>query len=111
MQFTFSHGYFVFTLNIKCLKIVAFSKRDDLKMNGSNIGLGKNDIFAICNYYSEDFSVANMEEVALTSHMKGKKHAERCPSDHCIQSLMSPIPGPLLTILEISLSWALNIQK
>ena len=36
-----SHDYFYFTFDRKCLKIIVFSKRDDLKMNGSSIGLGK----------------------------------------------------------------------
>ena len=35
------------------------------------------DTVAICNYCSKDGSVANMEEAALTSHMKGKKHVQR----------------------------------
>ena len=52
-------------------------------MNGSSTGLGKSDTVAICNYYSKNVSVANMEEAALTSHMKGKKHLERSPSDQC----------------------------
>ena len=52
----------------------------------------KNDTVAICNYCSKDASVANMEEVALKSHMKGKKHVERSPSDQCIKSLMLPTP-------------------
>ena len=29
---------------------------------------------AVCNYCSKDVSVANMEEAALMSRMKGKKH-------------------------------------
>ena len=33
----------------------------------------------------KDVSVASMGEAALTSHMKGKKHVERSPSDHCIK--------------------------
>ena len=73
-------------------------------MNGSSIGLGKNDNVAICNYYSKDVSVANMEEVALMSYMKGKKHVERSPSDQCIKSLMPPTPALPLIILKISLS-------
>ena len=52
-------------------------------MNGSSTGLGKSDTVAICNYYFKNVSVANMEEAALTSHMKGKKHLERSPSDQC----------------------------
>ena len=35
------HNYFLFTFDRKCLKIIAFSKQDGLKMNGSSIGLGK----------------------------------------------------------------------
>ena len=73
-------------------------------MNGSNIWLGKKWHVAICNYCSKDVSVANMEEAALTSHMKGKKHVERSPSDQCIKSLMPPTPAPPLIILKISLS-------
>ena len=42
---------------------------------------------AICNYCYKDVSVANMVEAALKSHMKGKKHVERSPSDQCIRSL------------------------
>ena len=45
------------------------------------------DTVAICNYCSKDVSVANMEEAALKSHMKGKKDVERSPSDQCIKSL------------------------
>ena len=72
-----SYNYFLFTFDRKCLKIIiAFSKRDGLKMDGSSIGLGKNDTVAICNYCSKDVSVANMEEVAFTSHMKDKKHID-----------------------------------
>ena len=52
----------------------------------------KNDTVTIWNYCSKDASVANMEEVALKSHMKGKKHVERSPSDQCIKSLMPPTP-------------------
>ena len=40
---------------------------------------------ATCNYSSKDVSVANMEEAALTSHMKCKKHVERSPSDQCVK--------------------------
>ena len=43
-----------------------------------------------------------MEEAALMSHMKGKKHIERSPSDHCIKSLMLPTPDPTLIVLEIN---------
>ena len=64
----------------------------------------KNNTFAICNYCSEDVSVTNMEETALMSHVKGKKHVERFPSDQCIKSLMPPTPAPPLIILKISLS-------
>ena len=38
LQFTFSY---YFTFERKYLKIIAFSKRDGLKMNGSSIGLEK----------------------------------------------------------------------
>ena len=91
-------------------KKVAFSKPDGLKMNGSSIGLRKNDIVAICSYISKDFSVDNMEEAALTSHMKGKKHLERSPSDQCIKSLMPPTPASPLIKLKISLSEVWNLQ-
>ena len=47
-----------------------------------------------------------MEEADLTSHMKGKKHAERSPSE----SLMQPTPAPPLIILRISLSGVLSFQ-
>ena len=47
-----------------------------------------NDTIAICNYCSKDVSVANMEEAALMSHMKGKKHVERSHSDQCMKSLI-----------------------
>ena len=36
---------------------------------------------ALCNYCFKDVTVANIEEAALTSHMKGKKHIERSLSD------------------------------
>ena len=42
-------------------------------MNGSSIGLGKNDTVAICNNCSKDVNVVNMEEAAQISHIKGKK--------------------------------------
>ena len=51
-----------------------------------------------------------MEEAALTSHMKGKKHVERSPSDGCIKSLIPPIPALLLIILKISLSGVWGLQ-
>ena len=54
-------------------------------MNGSSIGLGKWHCVAICGYCCKDVSVPNMEEAALTSHMTGKKHIERSPSDQCIK--------------------------
>ena len=44
-----------------------------------------NNTVAICNFCCKDVSVASMGEAALTSHMKGKKHVERSPSDHCIK--------------------------
>ena len=55
-------------------------------------------------------TVANMEEAALTLHMKGKKHVERSPSGQCIKSLMPPTPAPPLIILKISLSGVLSFQ-
>ena len=65
---------FLFRFETKFLKIIVFSKLDGLKMNGSTIGLGKkNDTVATCNYCSKDVSVANMEDAALMSLMKGKK--------------------------------------
>ena len=70
----------------------------------------KNDIVAICDYCSKDVSVANMEEAALKSHMKCKKHMERSPSDQCIKSLMPPTPASPLIILEICLSGVLSFQ-
>ena len=48
-----------------------------------------------------DVSVANMEEAALTSHMKGKKYVERSPCDQGIKSLMAPTPAPPLIILKV----------
>ena len=51
-----------------------------------------------------------MEEAALTSHMKDKKHAERYHSDQCIESLMAPTPASRLIILKISLSRVLSFQ-
>ena len=78
-------------------------------MNGSSIGLGKNDT-VICSYCSTGVSVANMEEAGLTLHMKGKKHIERSPSDHCIKSLMPPAPTSLLIILKISLCGVWSFQ-
>ena len=104
-----SHNYFLFTFDRKYLKIIAFSKRDGLNMNDLSIGLGKkNDTVAICNYYSEDVSVGNMEEAALTSLIEGKKHVEGSPSDQCIKSLMPPTPALPLIILKISLSGVSN---
>ena len=79
-------------------------------MNGSSIGLGKNGTVVICNYCSKDVSFANMEEAVLTSHMKGKKHVERFPSDQCVKSLMPPAPALPLTIFKISLSGAWSFQ-
>ena len=105
-----SHNYFRFTFDSKCLKIIAFSKRDGLKINGSSIGLGKNVTVAICNSCFKDVSVANMEEATLTSHMKDKKHVERSPSDQCIKSVMPPTPAPPLIILKISLSGVWSFQ-
>ena len=65
---------------------------------------------AICNYCSKDVIVANMEEAALTSHMKGKRHVERSSSDQCVKSLMPTTPAPLLIILKISLSGGWSFQ-
>ena len=56
---------------------------------------GKWHNVAILNYCSKDNSVANMEEAALTSYMKGKKYVERSPSNQRIESLMPPTPSPL----------------
>ena len=78
-------------------------------MNGSSIGLGKKMTLAICNYCFKDVSVANTEEAALTSHMKGKKHVERSPSDQCIKSLMPLTPLPLI-ILKTILSGVWSFQ-
>ena len=50
-----------------------------------------------------DVSVASTEEAALASHMKGKKHVERSPSDQCIKSLITPTPVLPLITLQISL--------
>ena len=105
LQFTFSY---YFTFERKYLKIIASSKRDGLKMNGSSIGLGKKN--AKCSYCSKYVNVTDMEEAALTSHMKGKKHVERSPSDGCIKSLIPPIPALLLIILKISLSGVWSLQ-
>ena len=44
-----------------------------------------------------------MEEAALTSHMKDKKHVDRSPSNQYIKSLMPPTPAPPLIISKISL--------
>ena len=52
-----SHDYVLCTFDRKYLKIIAFSKRDGLKMNSSCIVLGKNDTVATCNYSSKDVSV------------------------------------------------------
>ena len=53
-----------------------------------------------CQYgdCSKDISFANMGGAALTSHMKGKKHIERSPSDHSIKSLTQPTPAPILQL-------------
>ena len=104
-----SHDYHLFTFDKKCIKIIiAFSKRDDLKMNGSSTGLGKNDTVAICNYCSKDVNVTNKEKAALTSPMKGKKLVDRSPSEQYIKSLMPPTPVPPLIIFKISLSGVLE---
>ena len=104
-----SHDYYLFTFDKKCIKIIiAFSKRDGLKMNGSSIGLGKNDTVAICNYCSKDLNVTNKEKAALTSPMKDKKETYRSPSEQYIKSLMPPTPVPPLIIFKISLSGVLE---
>ena len=64
----------------------------------------KNDTIAMCNYCSKETSVASMEEAALTSYMKDKKHTERPPSDQCIKSLVRPTPASSLIILKKKLS-------
>ena len=79
-------------------------------MNSSGFGLGKKMKLAICNYCSKDVSIANLEEAALTKHIKGKKHVERSPSDQCIKSLMPPTPAPPLIILKNSLSGVWSFQ-
>ena len=98
-------------------------------MNGSSTGLGKSDTVAICNYYSKNVSVANMEEAALTSHMKDKKHLERSPSDQCyiinatnicfsfdhienyfVWGLQFPIVNYTMIIMKISLSGVWSFQ-
>ena len=71
----------------------------------------KNDTVVICNYCSKDVIVANMEEAALTSHMKGKKHVERSPSDLCIKSLMPQTPAPPLIVLKICLPKVWSFQQ
>ena len=58
----------------------------------------------------KDFGVANMEEAALTLHMKGKKHVKSYFSDQCIKSLMPPTPAPPLIIMKICLSGVLSFQ-
>ena len=79
-------------------------------MNGSSIGIGKNDTVVICNYCCKDVSVFIMEEAALTSHMKGKNHVEKSPCDQQIKSLMPPTPAPPLIVLKISLSGVWSFQ-
>ena len=54
-------------------------------------------------------SIASMEDTALTSHMKGKKHVERSP-EQCIKSLMPLMPAPPLIILKVSLSGGWSYQ-
>ena len=71
----------------------------------------KNDTVAICNYCSKDVSVANMEKVALTSHMKDKKQVDRSLSDQYIKSLMPQTPAPPLIIFKISLSGDWSYQQ
>ena len=80
---------------------MAFSKQDAL---GSTIRFMKNITVAICNYCPKDVSVANMEEAALMSYIKGKKHVERFPCDQCIKLFMPSTPASPLIILKTSLS-------
>jgi hypothetical protein len=54
----------------------------------------KDDTIVKCSYCCKDVSVANMGEAALTSHMKGKKHIEKSPSDESIKTLMPPTSAP-----------------
>ena len=70
--------------------------------------LGKNDTVLICNYCS---IVVNMEEAALTSHIKGKEHVERFPSEQCIKSLMPPTPAPPSIILKKFLGFRFSNSK
>ena len=42
---------------------------------------------AMCSYCSKDVSVAIMEQPALMSHKKGKKHVKRSPSDQVYQTI------------------------
>lgn len=49
----------------------------------------KTETMAYCKFCSKDISIANMGESALTSHMGGKKHKERTPSND-ITSMLSP---------------------
>ena len=71
----------------------------------------KNDTVVTYNYCSKDVSVANMEEATSTSHMKGKKHVERSPSDVCSKSLMPQTPAPPLIELKISLPGVWTFQQ
>ena len=64
----------------------------------------------IHNYCSKHVIVSSVEEAALTSHVKGKKHVEKSPSDQCIKPLMPPTPAPPLIILKISLSGGWSYQ-
>ena len=61
----------------------------------------KNEPVAIRDYCSKDVSVANMEEAALTSQMKGKKYVESPP----------PTPGSPLIILKICLQSGVSSSK
>ena len=67
-------------------------------MNALIIGLGKK--MTLLQYAI----IANMGEAALTSHMKGKKHIERSPSDQRIKSLIPPTPAttPAITPGNVS---------
>ena len=50
------------------------------------IAPGKADTLVRCKWCCKDVDISNMDESALKSHMKGKKHIYHTPSDNC-QSL------------------------
>ena len=64
---------------------------------------GKNDTASICKHFSKDVSVTNMEQDALKSYMKGKKHINKSPFNQCDKSLMPPTTAIPLIILKTSL--------